>query len=85
MFLFLEEAAFQLVEFVATFLGLLFEVHLHLQELIFGLELGLFLEAFGILAGLIQDLFPQSLQGLLVAVYHMLAIEKTAHEAGAEG
>ena len=37
----------------------LFKVHLHLQKLVFGLELGLFPEAVGFLAGFIQDLLAQ--------------------------
>ena len=84
VFLLLEDAALQLVEFVAPLVGLLFKVHLHLQKLVFGLELGLFPEAVGFLAGFIQDLLAQRLQRLLVAVHHVLAIEKTTQKPEAQ-
>ena len=61
VFLLLEEPPLQLVEFVAPLVSLLFKVHLHLQELVFGLEFGLFPEAVGFLAGFIQDLLAQRL------------------------
>ncbi len=84
VFLLLEDAALQLVEFVAPLVGLLFKVHLHLQKLVFGLEFGLFPEAVGFLAGFIQNLLAQRLQRLLVAVHHVLAIEKPSQKPEAQ-
>ncbi len=83
--LFLQEAPLQLIEFLAPVLGLLFEVHLHLQELILGLQLGLFLEGVRFFPGFIQDLLPQGLQGLLVCVHDVFAIEETGGEARSQG
>ncbi len=61
VFLLLEEAPLQLVEFVAPLVSLLFKVHLHLQELVFGLEFGFLPEAVGFFAGFVQDLLAQRL------------------------
>ncbi len=48
-------------------------------------QLGLFLDGVGFFAGFIQDLLAQGLQGFLVGVHDVFAIEKTGGEAGGYG